>query len=69
MNKSLFKLSLGMTLIHRCTWVGEGRGYLNFLPTSLGGSRLSGKIAGGSPILGFIAFLLTSVLKLAGGVL
>jgi hypothetical protein len=39
-----------------------------FLPKSLGRSRLSGKIAGGGggpPISGFIAFLLTSVLKFA----
>jgi hypothetical protein len=42
-----------------------------FLPKSLGGSRLSGKIAwGGSPYFGFytfIAFLLTSVLEFACG--
>jgi hypothetical protein len=54
---------------HRCTRVenpGEGVPDV-FLPKSLrGGSRLSGKIAkGGPPILGFIAFLLTSVLKFA----
>jgi hypothetical protein len=44
----------------------QGRGYLMFLPESLGRSRLSGKIAwGGPPISGFIAFLLTSALKFA----
>jgi len=44
----------------------QGRGYLIFLPKSLGGS---GKIAwgGGPPISGFIAFLLTSVLKFPRG--
>jgi hypothetical protein len=31
------------------------------------GSRVPGKIARGPPILGFIAFLLTSVLKFAKG--
>jgi hypothetical protein len=51
---------------HRCTRVENpgGGGYLKFLPKSLGGSRVSGKIAwgGGPPILGFpfIAFLFTS---------
>jgi hypothetical protein len=46
----------------------QGRGYLKFLPKSLGGSRLSGKIDRGfPPILDFIAFLLTSVLKFAWG--
>jgi hypothetical protein len=52
---------------HRCTRVeNPGEGYLMFLPKSLGGSRVSGKIAwGGPPILGFIAFLIKSVLKFA----
>jgi hypothetical protein len=62
--KSLSQLvSSTETTMHRCTWVenpGEG------VPKSLGGSRLSGKFAwGGPPISGFIAFLLTSVLKFA----
>jgi hypothetical protein len=45
----------------------QGRGYLVFFAEiPRGGSMLSGKIAwGGPPILGFIAFLLTSVLKFA----
>jgi hypothetical protein len=44
----------------------QGTGSLMFLPKSLGGSRLAGKIARGSPpISGFIAFLLTSILKFA----
>jgi hypothetical protein len=47
----------------------QGRGYLKFLPNFLGGSRVSDKIARGSPYFGFIAFLLTSVLKFAWGVL
>jgi len=49
----------------RCTWVeNAGEGIPEVLPKSLVGSRLSGKNArGGPPILGFIAFLLTSVLK------
>ena len=39
-----------------------------FLPKFLGGSRLSGKFAwGGPPILGFIAFLLTSFSKICLG--
>jgi hypothetical protein len=42
--------------------------YLKFLPKSLGGSRLSRKNARGTPFSGFIAFLLTSVLKFARGV-
>jgi hypothetical protein len=43
-------------------------GYLKFLPKSRGGSRVSGKIARGSPlILGFIAFLLTSFSKICLG--
>jgi hypothetical protein len=43
----------------------QGRGYLKILQKSLGGgSRFSRKIArGGLPYSGFIAFLLTSVLK------
>jgi hypothetical protein len=42
----------------------QGRGYLMFFFKIPRGSRLSGKIAlGGLPFLGFIAFLLTSVLK------
>ncbi len=48
----------------------QGRGYLMFLPKSLGGSRLSVKIARvgeGLPILGFISFLLTSFLKICLG--
>jgi hypothetical protein len=40
----------------------QGRGYLMVLPKSLGGSRLTGKIAWGI-ISGHITFLLTSVLK------
>jgi len=45
----------------------QGSGYLNFLSKSLG-LRLSGKIARwGSPISGFITFLLTSVLKFPWG--
>jgi hypothetical protein len=44
----------------------QRRGYLIFLPKSLGGSMLSGKIAWeGPPISWFIEFLLTSVLKFA----
>jgi hypothetical protein len=45
----------------------QGRGYLMFFAKIPGGGpRLSGKIAwGGGPISDFIAFLLTSVLKLA----
>ena len=53
---------------HRCTWVenpGEGVPDV-FCQNPQGGSRVSGKIAwGGPPISGFIAFLLTSVLKFA----
>jgi hypothetical protein len=47
----------------------QERGYLMFLPKSLVGvSRLSGKIAWrGTPILGFIAFLLTSFSKICLG--
>jgi hypothetical protein len=47
----------------------QGRGYLMFFcQNPQGGSRVSGKIAwGGPPISGFIAFLLTSVLKFAWG--
>ncbi len=49
-------------------WKSRGGGTGCFLPKSLGGSRLSGKIDwGGPPISGFIAFLLTSVLKFAWG--
>ncbi len=49
-------------------WKSRGGGTWCFLPKSLGGSRVSGKIAwGGPPISGFIAFLLTSVLKFAWG--
>jgi hypothetical protein len=36
------------------------------LPKSLGRARLSGKIAWGSPYFGLNAFLLASVLKIAG---
>jgi hypothetical protein len=44
----------------------QGRGYLMFFAKIPRGARLSGKIAwGGPPISGFIAFLLTSVLKFA----
>jgi hypothetical protein len=44
----------------------QERGYLMFFAKIRRGSRLSGKIAWGEegpPILGFIALLLTSVLK------
>jgi hypothetical protein len=50
----------------------QGKGYLMFLPKSLGGgggSRLSGKIAGGSPYFGFYCILLTSFSKICLGVL
>ena len=44
----------------------QGRGYLMFLPKSLGGKGIQGKLpAGGPSFLGLIAFLLTSVLKFA----
>jgi hypothetical protein len=44
----------------------QGRRYVMFFGKIPRGSRLSGKIAWRvPPILGFIAFLLTSVLKLA----
>jgi hypothetical protein len=53
---------------YRCTRVenpGEGVTPI-FAKIPEGGARLSGKIAkGGPPILGFIAFLLTSLLKFA----
>ncbi len=58
--------------MHRCTRVenlGEGIPDV-FWQNPKGGSRLSEKIAwggGGPPISGFIAFLLTSVLKFAWG--
>ncbi len=49
-------------------WKSRGGGTWCFLPKSLGGSRLSGKVAWGGPsILGFIAFLLTSILKFVRG--
>jgi hypothetical protein len=42
----------------------QGRGYLIFFGNIPRGSRLSGKFAWeGPPISGFIAFLLTNVLK------
>jgi hypothetical protein len=43
----------------------QGRGYLKFLPKSLGGQYFQEKLPGSPHILGFIAFLLTSVLKFA----
>jgi len=47
----------------------QGRGYLKSLPKSLGGFKAFRKnCQGGPPILGFISFLLTSVLKFAWGV-
>jgi hypothetical protein len=36
-----------------------------FLPKSLGGQGFQAKLPGGPPISGFIAFLLTRVLKFA----
>ncbi len=46
----------------------QGRGYLKSLPKSLGGFKAFRKnCQGGPPILGFISFLLTSVLKFAWG--
>jgi len=46
----------------------QGRGYLKFLPKSLGGVKAFRKnCMGGPPNLNFIAFLLTSVLKFAWG--
>ncbi len=59
-----------MTYNHRCTVVGNpGEGVPDVIAKiPRGGSRLAGKIArGGPPILCFIAFLLTSVLKFARG--
>ncbi len=47
-----------------CGLKNQGRGYLMFLPKSLEGSRLSGKIA---LILGFISFLFTSFSKICLG--
>jgi hypothetical protein len=44
----------------------QGKGYLKFLPKFLErGQCFQEKLPGGSPISGFIAFLLTSVLKFA----
>ncbi len=52
---------------HRCTWVENLReGVVQVFAKSLG---LRGKIAGGPPILGFIAFLLRNVLKFSWGLL
>jgi hypothetical protein len=47
----------------------QGRGYLKFLPKSRGGGGEAFKknCLGGPPISGFIAFLLTSVLKFSRG--
>jgi hypothetical protein len=55
----------------RCTRVespGEGLPYV-FAKILKGGEGFQEKLPGGSPISGFIAFLLTSVLKFACGVL
>jgi hypothetical protein len=52
---------------HRCTLVenpAEGVPDV-FLPKSLGGQGFQEKLLWGPPISGFIAFLLTSVLKFA----
>ncbi len=62
MNKSIWLLNIdahGLKI--------QGRGYLMFFAKIPRGSRVSGQIAGGGglPISGFIAFLLTSVLKFA----
>jgi hypothetical protein len=46
----------------------QGRGYLKFLPKSLGVKDFRKNFHGGHPILGF-SFLLVSVLKFAGGIL
>jgi hypothetical protein len=56
---------------HRCTPV-ENPGYriaqiFAQIPGGSGGLRLSGQNCQGSPILGFIVFLLTSLLKFACG--
>ena len=45
----------------------QGRGYLNFLQKSLGGQGFQEKFPVGPPILGFIAFLLASILKFGFG--
>jgi hypothetical protein len=54
-------------MIHRCTWVeNPGEGYLKFWPKSLGVVKaFRKKFQGGPPTSGFIAFLLSSVLKFA----
>jgi hypothetical protein len=52
-----------LTLRHRCTQV-ENPGVPDvFAKIPRGGQGLQEKLPGGLPILGFIAFLLTSVLK------
>jgi hypothetical protein len=52
--------------MHRCTQVeNPGEGVPEVFAKIPRGSRLSGKLQGGGPILDFIAFLLTSVMKFA----
>ncbi len=67
-----FRVGVVVHSPHRCTRVENPGGYLKFLPKSLGGQGFQEKLPGGGgpPISGFIAFLLTSFLKicLGGGV-
>jgi hypothetical protein len=61
----LFLAVFSVVFIHRCTWFENPGGSSNFCQNPWGGV----KIARGSPMLGFIAFLLASFSKICLGVL